>query len=98
MNYIAHVVMADQAKRKGRARRENWSKDEVLALLNIWKDPEIRARVAAPATNKKDLWGQIATLLHDTGAVAWDGTAIHNKIKDLKALHKKLHDQLNMTN
>ena len=76
-------------------RAANWTEVETLALLQIWKDPEMRVNVIEISANKKKIWGDMATLLHDEGFPERSPVQIHTKVKDLRALHRRLHDALN---
>ena len=58
--------MATNDARRNR-RASNFSVEETLALLKIWREPEMRDKVAAIARDKKAVWDEIATLLHDKG-------------------------------
>ena len=70
-------------------RAANWTEVETLALLQIRKDPEMRVNVIEISENKKKIWGNMATLLHDEGFPERSPVQIHTKVKDLRALHRR---------
>ena len=93
--YISPIKMSDQTNEKNKKRSGNWSDEEVLALLKIWREPDIVHRVQSVARDKTKLWNDIGTLLHDKGFPTRTGKQIHAKIKGLKSLYRTLHDQQN---
>ena len=97
--YISLIKMSDQTKdqtnEKNKKRSGNWSDEKVLALLKIWREPDIAHRVQSVARDKTKLWNDIATLLHDKGFPTRTGKQIHAKIKGLKSLYCTLHDRQN---
>ena len=86
--------MATNDARRNR-RASNFSVEETLALLKIWREPEMRDKVAAIARDKKAVWDEIATLLHDKGYPVRGGfragEQIHAKIKGLRNRYNTLH-------
>ena len=79
---------------KPKNRGKNWSTEETKDLLRIWKEADIREAVSRPSNKKKVVWNHISLLLHDAGWPTRTPGQIHQKIKDLKGVHRALHDKL----
>ncbi|XP_072044465.1 uncharacterized protein [Amphiura filiformis] len=82
------------AEEPSSARSKNWSDDETMKLISIWREPEVQEKIECTSPRKKLIWDKIAARLHDSGFKARTGTHVYYKIKDLKKKYKKMADMV----
>ena len=83
-----------EGKSMKKSRGSNWGDEETKALIQIWREPEIQARIEDKKNTRKEVWEEISVRLHDHGFIARTGTQIYVKIKDLKRHYKAIHDTM----